>query len=306
MSTEVSTDAERRARVALSMIAQPGSGLYRAAGQRGPVAVWAGLAPRFPAVDPGSVLAGHRRDGWRLVCPGDEEWPPGLADLDAAGTGTAGGGTVASGPLALWVRGAGHLAHATAHSVAITGTRAATDYGERVADLLAGDLAGWGWSVVAAAGYGIDAAALRAAARTSTPVVAVLASATDRRTHRTLLADVERTGVVVSETPPDAPATRLRFAARRRLLAGLARGVVVVEAGLRSGALGSADAAARLGRPVMVVPGPVTSATSAGCHRLLRGHPSTRLVTTGRDIADELHLPAPAIPPVAALGGGQG
>ncbi|WP_239336887.1 DNA-processing protein DprA [Frankia sp. CiP3] len=227
MSTEVSTDAERRARVALSMIAQPGSGLYRAAGQRGPVAVWAGMAARFLAVEPGAVLAGHRWDGWRLVCPGDEEWPPGLDALGAVGP-----DETIHAPLVLWVRGAGHLAHATAHSVAITGTRAATDYGECVADLLAGDLAGWGWSVVAAAGYGIDAAALRAALRTSTPVVAVLASATDRRTHRTLLTDVERAGVVVSETLPDAPATRLRFAARRRLLAGLARGVVVVEAGL--------------------------------------------------------------------------
>ncbi|WP_374404792.1 DNA-processing protein DprA [Frankia sp. Cj3] len=142
--------------------------------------------------------------------------------------------------------------------------------------------------------------------RTPTPTVAVLASVADRHTQRALLADVERYGVVVSQAPPDTAPAWLRFTARQRLIVGLVRGVVVVEAGLRSATLTAAHTAAAVGRPVMAVPGPITSATSAGCHLILRTHPDTRLVTTGHDVTDPLTPPDPAtLPATALLGDGE-
>ncbi len=195
--------------------------------------------------------------------------------------------------MALWVRGQGHLAALTSHAVTIAGSYGSTRYGDHVAGQFADDLAGRGWSVVAAGGYGIGTAALTAAAPTTTPAIAVTAFTGDLRNHRLLFADVACRGVVVCAGPPAGPSSRRRFLDRQQLLAALARAVVIVEAGTGSEALLAARTARLLGRPVMAVPSPVTAATSAGCHLLLRAQPHTRLVTTGQDILGVLNPPAP-------------
>ncbi len=117
----MSDNPDRLARLALSVI-EPSPRLRRAVRARGPAAVWADLPARFPGIDPAAILTGYARDGWRLVCPGDEEWPPALAGLDTTADDTG-------GLRALWVRGQGHLASVTTRSVTITGSYASTSYG---------------------------------------------------------------------------------------------------------------------------------------------------------------------------------
>ncbi|MFS0705059.1 DNA-processing protein DprA [Cellulomonas sp. 179-A 9B4 NHS] len=214
---------------------------------------------RRPHVDVDRDLEAAARVGARVVVPGDPGWPGGLDDLGAAA------------PPALWVRGEGPR---HARSVALVGARACTGYGERVAVDLAVDLARRGWQVVSGGAYGIDAAAHRGALVAEGRTLVVLAGGVDRAypvgNARLLEEAVHSGGAVVSEVPPGAVPTRSRFLQRNRLIAATARATVVVEAAWRSGAASTAHHAARLLRPVGAVPGAVTSAASAGCHRLLR------------------------------------
>jgi DNA processing protein len=155
----------------------------------------------------------------------------------------------------------------------VVGARAATSYGAHVAAELGSGLADRGCTVVSGAAIGIDGAAHRGALGVDGPTVAVLACGVDRvypASHELLLERIAASGLVVSEYPPGGVPGRHRFLVRNRLIAGLAAGTVVVEAGLRSGAQRTASDALSLGRPVMAVPGPVTSAMSVGCHRLVR------------------------------------
>ena len=216
-------------------------------------------ATRWRSLDPERDGAAAQRCGARLVVPGDPAWPRGLDDLGALA------------PFALWVRGA---APAATRSVALVGARASTSYGERVAVDLAVDLARRGWVVVSGGAYGIDAAAHRGALTGGGATHVVLAGGVDRAYpvgNAHLLEEVVRAGgSLISEVPPGSTPTRGRFLQRNRLIAAASRATVVVEAAWRSGAASTAHHAARLLRPVGAVPGPVTSAASAGCHRLLR------------------------------------
>jgi DNA processing protein len=127
--------------------------------------------------------------------------------------------------------------------------------------------------VVSGGAFGIDAAAHRGALAAEAPTLAVLACGVDRpypAAHGALFSRIVETGLLVSEWPPGCAPLRHRFLVRNRLIAALTRGTVVVEAAARSGAQATAKRAHRLGRQVMVVPGPVTSAMSVGCHELLR------------------------------------
>ena len=137
-----------------------------------------------------------------------------------------------------------------------------------VASELATDLAARGWAVVSGGAYGIDAAAHRGALAGGGVTIAALAFGVDvayPRGHADLFARLRAGGgVLVSEFPPGATPTKPRFLLRNRIIAALTRGTVVVEAAHRSGALNTAAAARRLGRPVLVVPGPVTSALVCG------------------------------------------
>jgi DNA processing protein len=134
-------------------------------------------------------------------------------------------------------------------------------------------LARRGWTVVSGGAYGIDAAAHRGALAAEGPTIAVLACGVDRaypQGHGALLARIADSGLLVSEWPPGAAPLSHRFLVRNRLIAALTRGTVVVEAAARSGARATAKRARTLGKQVMVVPGPVTSAMSVGCHEILR------------------------------------
>ncbi|UOE25231.1 DNA-processing protein DprA [Agromyces soli] len=200
------------------------------------------------------------RLGARMLVPGDDGWPDRLDDLGP------------HAPLVLWVRGDPRLV-AARPSIAVVGARAATGYGEQLALETATGLVDRGCTIVSGGAYGIDGAAHRAALRRGGATVAVLAGGPDRlypQGHAALLGEIVERGAVVSELPCGAAPTKWRFLARNRVIAALSDAVVVVEAGWRSGALNTAHHAASLGRPVGVVPGPVTSPASAGCHRLLR------------------------------------
>lgn len=227
------------------------------------------------------------RIGGRVVTPDDAEWPSwrllGLAQLDAARDRDS------AVPLVLWVRGPRSLQQASERAVAVVGARCSTGYGNHVTGEIAGELATQGWTIVSGAAFGIDAMAHRAALAVGGVTIAVLACGVDRpypAQHDRLLAEIAETGVVVSEYPPGTPAHKHRFLARNRVIAALADGVLVVEAGARSGARNTAKWARRLGRPALAVPGPVTSAASLGCHRMIRDG-EARLVTRAEEVIDE-------------------
>jgi DNA processing protein len=198
--------------------------------------------------------------GARVVTRVDHEWPPAF---DVMG---------ARAPYALWVRGGGDVNSLYRYSVALVGSRAATGYGEHVAAEIAGGLSDAGWCVISGGAYGIDAAAHRAALTGVTPTVAVMAGGVDRlypAGNFDLLSAVMEKGVVLSEVPVGFAPHRSRFLARNRLIAA-ADATCVVEAAARSGALNTVNHALAFGRPVGAVPGPVTSASSQGCHALIR------------------------------------
>ncbi|KAB1864578.1 DNA-processing protein DprA [Microbacterium algeriense] len=231
-----------------------------------------------PRARPGDVrdaLCRARDADARLILPGDECWPTAVDDL---GPGR---------PSALWVRGDPELLVRTPR-VAIVGARAATGYGEHVAAELAGDLAATGAVIVSGGAYGIDGAAHRAALGVEGATVAFLAGGVDRAYpagHQRLLQRIADEGALVSEPPCGTAPTKWRFLARNRLIAALGHATVVVEAGWRSGSLNTAGHAATLGRPLGAVPGPVTSATSAGCHRLLREY-DAQCVTSSAEVRE--------------------
>ncbi|MFC4603064.1 DNA-processing protein DprA [Rhodococcus kronopolitis] len=216
-------------------------------------------------------LALVERLGGRLLTPDDLDWPQWKL-LAFDGTEQRADRESAA-PLALWVLGRRKVAELTERAVAVVGTRAASGYGEHVTTQFVDDLAGGGWTVVSGGAYGIDGAAHRAALAAGAPTVAVLACGVDRAYpagHGRLLREIARDGLVLSEYAPGTAPARYRFLARNRLVAALADAVLVVEAGARSGARNTASWASRLGRPVLAVPGPVTSASSVGCHRMIR------------------------------------
>jgi DNA processing protein len=223
--------------------------------------------------------------GVRLVVPGDLEWPSQLDQLDLP---PEPGRRGAAPPLGLWVRGRVNLRLAAVRSVCVVGSRAATGYGVRVCTDLASGLAEAGWTVLSGGAYGIDAAAHRGALAAGGSTVSVLACGVDvpyPRGNTALFDRIVSEGVLVSELSPGRRPGKVRFLDRNRLIAGLTRGTVIVEAGYRSGALNTAGWARRLGRPVMGVPGPVTSPLSDGVHRELREGRAELITAAGHVIA---------------------
>ncbi len=200
------------------------------------------------------------------------------------------------------------LAEQTATAVAVVGARASTEYGNEVAGDIAADLAEAGVTVISGAAYGIDAAAHRGALAVRGPTVAVLACGADvtyPRGHDALLGRIADQGLVVSEAPPGDHPTKVRFLARNRLIAALASAVLVVEAAWRSGALNTLNWAGSLQRPGLAVPGPVTSALSAGVHHAIRERRAD-LVTSGAEVRDVLApLGTPAVPGASGWGLGE-
>ena len=248
---------------------------------------------RAAAWDPAPHLERAAKVGARAIVRGDDEWPAEFDDLGAAA------------PYCLWARGPANVRDAWARSVAIVGSRSSTAYGEHVAATLAAGLADEGWGVVSGGAYGIDARAHRGALAAGGLTVAVMAGGVDRpypQGNSDLLARVLETGAIVGESPPGYAPYRSRFLTRNRIIAA-SRVTVVVEAAHRSGALSTASHASALGRPLAAVPGPVTSAGSLGCHRLIRD--GATLVTGPQDVL-ELVEPLDAARGLADDEGGEG
>lgn len=315
------TPEERLARAAVTRIADPGDGLVGAwlrelgpvetvraltAGEELPGAGEqraAGYALRARRTRPERDLAAARAMGARFLCPGDPDWPRQLDDL---------GG---ERPYGLWVRGGASLRMWALRSVAVVGARACTDYGSHMAASLGADLAEAGWVTVSGAAYGVDGAAHRGALSATGATVGVVASGVDvpyPPGHAELIGRIAEQGLLIGELPPGSHPTRSRFVLRNRVIAALTRGTVVIEAQYRSGSLITARRARKLGRFVMGVPGPCTSALSQGVHELLRA--DGVLVTgaadvielvgrIGEDLAPERRgpvLPRDLLPPAAA------
>ena len=304
--------AVRRARAWLTRVVEPGTiDFWRFVDDVGPVdavrRLRSGLAPdrirSIAGVRAGqdeslADLARAQRCGARLVIPEDDEWP--ALPLHALTVAVSeepdhhrdqSDRTLAPvPPVGLWVRGPVRLDELVDRSVAIVGSRASTAYGEHVAAELGHQLGERGWTVVSGGAFGIDAAAHRGALAAEAPTMAVLACGVDRpypAAHGALFGRIVECGLLVSEWPSGCAPLRHRFLVRNRLIAALTRGTVVVEAAARSGAQATARRARALGRQVLVVPGPVTSAMSVGCHELLRDEEAgARLVASAEHVIE--------------------
>lgn len=219
-----------------------------------------GLQARLRGVTANAAEERAHHLGVRILTRVDAEWPTQIEALEA------------TTPCALWVLGAASLRLLALRSVSMVGARACTAYGEEVTRSWSAQLASEGWTIVSGAAFGIDAAAHRGALGADGVTIALLAGGVDvpyPRAHASLLAAISDQGLVVSEVPPGEAVRRQRFLSRNRLIAALGRATIVVEASERSGTSATARTAASLLRPVLAVPGPITSPASAGCHRMI-------------------------------------
>jgi DNA processing protein len=241
--------------------------------------------PRLNSGDALNAVSHAAKLGAFLITPEQELWPAGLNDLGM------------HAPLVLWGRGQYTALKTFQKSLAVVGARASTGYGEHVTMETVSAIAEQGVSIVSGAAYGIDGMAHRSALAVGGTTMAFLAGGVDRfypSGHDALLGRIMDSGLVLAEAPCGYAPTKWRFLLRNRLIAASSQATVVMEAGWRSGSLNTANHAATLGRPLGVVPGPVTSAASAGCHRLLREYDAV-CVTTASEMLELLPGQPPAL-----------
>lgn len=204
--------------------------------------------------------------------------------------------TIPDPPLVLYVDG--RLDALQRPGIAIVGSRNATPSGLSTARQFAHTLGLAQETVISGLALGIDGAAHEGALDANAPTIAVLGTGVDviyPAKHKTLAARVRAHGALVSEQPLGTPAIAHHFPRRNRLISGLARGVLIIEAAAQSGSLITARLAAEQGREVFAVPGSIHSPLSKGCHLLIKQ--GARLVDDVRDILDELHGPGTSVPP---------
>ena len=208
------------------------------------------------------------KSGSRFITSEDSEWPHALGDLVAP-------------PIGLVVKGR----VITCEAISIVGTRNPTNYGARIANEFAAGFADRSLGVISGGAYGIDSHAHRGALAAEGKTFAILASGVSVNYpagNEKLFADISENGALVSEVMPYERARPDRFLTRNRLIAALSRATIVVEAAFRSGSLRTARNAAELMRKVLAVPGPITSPTSDGCHRLI-GERCAEIITSVSD-----------------------
>jgi DNA processing protein len=213
--------------------------------------------------------------GVRLLAMGTPEYPPAL-------------GSVEDAPHLLYCRGEVRLADANA--VAIVGSRKCTGYGRRMAERIAGGLARAGVCIVSGLARGIDGVAHRAALNVGGRTLAVVANGLSRvypPEHAELAVEVAASGAILTESPMGMGPQAGLFPARNRIISGLSRVILVVEAPEQSGALITATHAGEQGRTVMAVPGPADAETSGGCNALIRD--GAILCRGVDDVLEELH-----------------
>jgi DNA processing protein len=228
-----------------------------------------------------------------LVSLGDPEYPAALLQT-------------ADPPLLLYVQGRVELLGAP--SIAIVGSRNPSPQGGDNARAFAHHLSNAGFTIVSGLALGIDGAAHEGGLAGAGSTVAVVGTGLDRvfpREHRGLAHRIGREGLIVSEYPLGTPPLRQNFPQRNRIIAGLSRGTLVVEAALRSGSLITARLAAEAGREVFAVPGSIHAPQSRGCHQLIKQ--GAKLVDGAEDVLEELRPagpPGPAAPPTGTAGAG--
>ena len=196
----------------------------------------------------------------RRIIPSEKEWPSQLGMLEVP-------------PSQLFIESnESDLSVLTTKSIAIVGSRNATPYGLRIATEFAAALAEAGYTIISGGAFGIDAAAHRGALSVGGKTVVVLAGGVDcpyPLAHSNLFTDASKNGALVSEHPAGTPSRKHNFLERNRIIAGLAFGTLIVEAAFKSGAIRTALDTVKLLRPVMAIPGPISSPLSAGVNRLI-------------------------------------
>jgi DNA processing protein len=256
----------------------------------GPDGGWPTLSPqaaaalRAAAASPERLLEPVRRSGVTVLTLADEAYPSRLRTVDLP-------------PPVLFLHGE-PAALDRPRSVAIVGTRRPTEAGRATAGHIADGVAALGATVVSGLALGIDGAAHAAAVRAGTPTVAVIGGGHERlypSAHQALARSIAaRGGTVLSEFPPDTQPTRGTFPRRNRIISGLADATVVVEAGLRSGALTTAAWALEQGRFLYLVPGRPGDPAVAGCLAFLReAGPEARIVAGVPELLEDLGLLSP-------------
>jgi DNA processing protein len=232
-----------------------------------------------------ATLAWLRAPGHDLVAWDDSDYPRALLEIGDP-------------PPAFYCQGRRELLAAPAF--AIVGSRNATPQGCADAEAFAAALSAAGFAIVSGLAQGIDAAAHRGGLRHAGSSVAVIGTGPDRiypAGNRDLAHDLATRGLILSEFAPGTPPLKQNFPRRNRVVSGLSRGVLVVEATLSSGSLITARLAGEQGREVFALPGSIHSPFSKGGHRLIRE--GAKLVETAQDILDELGVsPASSVKPV--------
>lgn len=198
----------------------------------------------------------------RRITPADPEWP---RQLDA----------LPKPPTELFVLGRDlrECVGASSESVSIVGARNSTYYGEKIARDFATYFAALGWSIVSGGAFGIDYNAHKGALLIEGVTIGVLAGGLDLpypRSHDQLFHEILNSGALISEQPPGVRAAKGHFLTRNRIIAGLSRGTIVVEAAYKSGAIRTARDCADLHRPVLAIPGSITVPQSCGTNNLIR------------------------------------
>lgn len=232
------------------------------------------------------TLAWCAQPGNALLVLDDPAYPPALHNMHDP-------------PPLLYVRGRLECLHAP--SLAIVGSRSATPQGTDDAGRFARDLAREGLVIVSGLALGVDAAAHRGALEADGETVAVVGTGADvvyPAAHRSLAQEIATYGAIVSEWPLGTPAKPAHFPQRNRLIAGMTKGVLIVEAALRSGSLITARLANEMGRDVFAIPGSIHAPLSRGCHQLIKD--GAMLTETPQDVLEGLGLA-----PVSAAGAPQ-
>lgn len=236
-------------------------------------------------IEAGLAWAGE--DGNQILTLADDSYPRILLDSPDP-------------PLLLYAKGRTELLNQT--GLAVVGSRNATHQGEANAEAFAMALSAAGLVVVSGLALGIDAAAHRGALRGKGSTIAVIGTGPDRiypARNAELARQIAAQGLIISEFPVGMPALAANFPRRNRIIAGLARGCLVVEAAARSGSLITARLAAEIGREVFAIPGSIHSPLSKGCHQLIRQ--GAKLVESAQDIFEELRWEATISAPKSPL-----
>ncbi len=225
-----------------------------------------------------SALNWTQQPGNHLITLADASYPPALL-------------TIADPPVLLYAKGNIELLKRPA--IAMVGSRNATGQGDAIATTFASALAAAGLTVISGLALGIDAAAHRGALQERGSTIAVIGTGADRiypSRNENLARDIADKGLILSEFPLGTPAIGSNFPRRNRIIAGLAQGVLVVEAAERSGSLITARLAAESGREVFAIPGSIHSPLSKGCHKLIKQ--GAKLVESAQDVLEELRWEA--------------